>query len=103
MRSMLPNEESVSTKSSQDPFRHTYMMLHVERGDNGRVLPLAQPVWCKRSANVSFMLLAKILNPKLARKAANTAWLEIMGLYPWLRELPDRYRGVLEQGMNMVS
>ncbi|KAI9717496.1 MAG: hypothetical protein M1812_004637 [Candelaria pacifica] len=85
MRSMVAVDHSLSAESYLDPFRHTYMMISVEKGDNGLALPLTQPIWCKRSVNVSFMLLTKILNPRMHRRVASIVWMTIMGLYPWLR------------------
>ncbi|KAI9697530.1 MAG: hypothetical protein M1812_008450 [Candelaria pacifica] len=76
MKQYLLVNYSLSSKSYLQPFRHTYMMIKVLKGDPGCVIPLAQPIWCDLPANLSFMVLVKILNPKknVNRSFAQSLW-----------------------------
>ncbi|KAI9697619.1 MAG: hypothetical protein M1836_004569 [Candelina mexicana] len=98
LKKMVAVDHSLSAESYLKPFRHTYMMI---RMNQGVPVLLAQPIWCERSSDVSFMLLAKILNPTLSRKASKIYFQELPGIYPSLHM--DAHREVSRLAANMLD
>ncbi|KAI9750765.1 MAG: hypothetical protein M1835_001341 [Candelina submexicana] len=98
LKNMVAVDHSLSAESYLKPFRHSYMMI---RMNQGVPVPLAQPIWCERSSNVSFMLLAKILNPTLSRKSSKIYYQELPAIYPSLHM--DAHREVSSLAANMLD